>query len=607
MDTDTTPHHTEPHLPAEAAPHLPSFPMPDLIPAEVAFETIGYFTPSSKAIKGITTKETTVLDTVRPDGTRLTLKICIVASGKYGLPMTSDLDYYRAFLKILDDTLAREGHITEPISLPTKTLLRYAGKAAGTAARREAKDWIRRSHATVIEGFFYLAEKGDYVEIGEEPLFPRYRLRGQQLDTGEVADSNYVWLASWFRSNYLHHHLRPIDLALHQRLRKPLSKSLLPLLEIGWYAAEGQPYTKSYHDLCHAFLLKEHRYLAHITRQLDPAHQELAQERVLAHWTYRHATKGRDWLITYYPGEKFAEDQHARATRRQLATHLAHRAQPRTAAPHTRRDRVPPLLAEILAVCGDRQNQPAYQKVLREYPEGLLWMALAETRHAAREARITKNKGAYFMDTVQQLARLRAADPETSQAETLPGEETVTATSTAAPARDDPPATPAAVARVQPRAATAAQEAAAAAAQEQRELAHAREQTQARLTQVLEALSVEQRQALEERAQALVSLPETAVGYGFMLRWAREELLLQEQLGFDRWPQLVAQVCARGAAADGDEVLEACRLEAILDDVLVVSVPTAAAKAQCTARYLSRLEDLASTPAQRMRIRVLVR
>ena len=130
---------------------------------------------------------------------------------------------------------------------------------------------------------------------------------------------------------------------------------------------------------------------------------------------------------------------------------------------------------------------------------------------------------------------------------------------------------------------------------------------QARLTQGLEALSVEQRQALEERAQALVSLPETAVGYGFMLRWAREELLLQEQLGFDRWPQLVAQVRAREAAADGNEVLEACRLEAILDAVLVVSVPTAAAKAQLTARYLSRLEDLASTLAQRTRIRVLVR
>ena len=92
-----------------------------------------------------------------------------------------------------------------------------------------------------------------------------------------------------------------------------------------------------------------------------------------------------------------------------------------------------------------------------------------------------------------------------------------------------------------------------------------------------------------------------------MLRWTREELLLQEQLGFDRWPQLVAQVRAREAAADGHELLEACRLEAILDDVLVVSVPTAQDKARLTAHYLGMLEELASTPPPRTRIQVLLR
>jgi len=71
MDTEITPHPNTPDRPAEAAPPLPSFPMPDLIPAEVAFENIGYFTPSSKAIKGITTKETTLTEKVRSDGTRL--------------------------------------------------------------------------------------------------------------------------------------------------------------------------------------------------------------------------------------------------------------------------------------------------------------------------------------------------------------------------------------------------------------------------------------------------------------------------------------------------------------------------------------------------------
>jgi len=69
----------------------------------------------------------------------------------------------------------------------------------------------------------------------------------------------------------------------------------------------------------------------------------------------------------------------------------------------------------------------------------------------------------------------------------------------------------------------------------------------------------------------------------------------------------VAQVHARGGVQADDDVLEACRLEAILDDVLVVSVPTAPDKRWLTEHYLAVLEELASTPPQRMRIQVLVR
>ena len=188
------------------------------------------------------------------------------------------------------------------------------------------------------------------------------------------------------------------------------------------------------------------------------------------------------------------------------------------------------------------------------------------------------------METVKQLARLRAAGDAPPQAETPLGEETVTATGTALPAR----------------------EAAQAAAQEQRALDAARQHTQARVDAVLAALAPAPRQALEERAKALVPLRETDFGYYVTLRFTREDLILQEQLGFDRWPQLVAQVRARGAA-DGDAVLEACRLEAILDDELVVSVPTAQDKARFTEYYLGVLEELASTPPPRTRIQVLLR
>ena len=59
---------------------------------------------------------------------------------------------------------------------------------------------------------------------------------------------------------------------------------------------------------------------------------------------------------------------------------------------------------EILAVYGDAEKQAAYRKVIREHPEGLLWMAISETRQAGRERRITKTRGAYFMGMVRDLA-----------------------------------------------------------------------------------------------------------------------------------------------------------------------------------------------------------
>ena len=377
------------------------------IPAEVSFENIGYFTPSSKRIKGITTKEKVVAERTNPDGTAAVLTVQIIGTGKYGLPTTSDLDYYRALLKILDEITDQTGQIPEPISLPTKKLIRYAGKQANARAFQEIKDWIRRCHFTGIQGFFYKAEKGDYVEIGNEPLFPKYLIRGQKMDNGQTAETNYVWLASWFRSNYLHHHLRPIDLAFHIRLRKPIAKSLYPLLELGWYASDGAPYAKSYSSLCQEFLLKECRYISHIKQQLDPSHGELQREHFLAQWEYRKAANGQDWIISYYPGVKFFEDQKAREARRQFAEQLANRAR---LLPYTQLDlldRTYPLLADILTVCGDAENKAAYQKIVREYPESLLRMALSETRQAHLEGRIRKNKGAFFMETVKQLARLR--------------------------------------------------------------------------------------------------------------------------------------------------------------------------------------------------------
>ena len=95
----------------------------------------GYFTPSSNRIKHIYTKEKKIREYVDEQGTKRTVKIEVSANHELGLPITSDLDYYRAFLKICDEIVDREGRFQLPIAVPTSTLIRYAGK------KENAKEW----------------------------------------------------------------------------------------------------------------------------------------------------------------------------------------------------------------------------------------------------------------------------------------------------------------------------------------------------------------------------------------------------------------------------------------------------------------------------------
>jgi hypothetical protein len=366
------------------------------IPAEVFLETLGFFTPSSKRIRGIYTKEKIVGMRVVADGTTRTITTKISANHALGLPITADLDYYRAFLKILADTLEHEERLRLPLAVPTRQLLRYAEKVDGLHSRREVRTFFKKMTLTGIEGGVYQAKRRDFIEGFVTTVFRQVVVRGETLRQGQVADTNYVWPAPWFLANYLRGHVRQVDLAFHNRLRKPIAKALYPLLATGWYASGGRPYEKRYGALCAEFLLRQERYLSKIQEKLDPAHVELQREGFLRHWSYRQAADAQEWVIIYWPGETFVHHQEARAARQQRTALLA-------VAPLSVPTAQRALLEEVLQVCGDRQNAAAYRKALRDHPEALLRMVLAETRQAVNERRIGKSRGAFFFDTLHRL------------------------------------------------------------------------------------------------------------------------------------------------------------------------------------------------------------
>jgi len=101
----------------------------------------------------------------------------------------------------------------------------------------------------MIEGEIYRAKTKGFRRFGG-PLFSQHILVGERMRGGKVADMNLVWPAPWFLSNFYYRYVRPIDLLFHQRLRKPIAKTLYPILDTGWYAADGREYAKRYEDLC---------------------------------------------------------------------------------------------------------------------------------------------------------------------------------------------------------------------------------------------------------------------------------------------------------------------------------------------------------------------
>jgi hypothetical protein len=286
--------------------------------------------------------------------------------------------------------------------------MRYAGKKESAKERKEVRQWFRRMTLTGMGGAVYQAKKRDFTHGFVGTVFSQVAITGETMRNGKTADTNYVWLAPWFLSNYYYRYTRPLDFAFYRQLRKPIAKSLYPLLENGWYAAQGKPYTKNYSALCNEFLLQRFTHISRIRQQLDPSHKELQKLELLESWEYRKAANGADYVIIYYPGKKFFRDAQEKDARRTMAGRIKngkHEELPPTPA---LMDEKSVLLADILTTCGDHQNEPAYRKIVKQYSEPLIRTALSETNQAHLEGRIIKTRGAYFHDTIKRLAGYRA-------------------------------------------------------------------------------------------------------------------------------------------------------------------------------------------------------
>ncbi len=295
----------------------------DYVAAEQNLETIGYFSAryARRALDEKQKSKVVVLSDSR--------RIEIVPSMKYGFPNAEDLDFYRAFLKICDEkaqlvkveaggeTILRP-RLPSPIGFSSRELIAKAGRTKNGRGHGAVRSWIERLNSTTIHGELFDASERKYdVRIGLEPLFRKYVHVGRPMPDGEIASLNFVWLADWFVENYFYLYSRPVDLKFHHRLTRSISKSLYPLLDNGWFAASGHPYTKRYTDLCTLLDIQAYQQLSRVQQQLDPSNEELQREKFIASYDYPADAEGH-WTgtVRWWPGPKWIYDQEQRKRRK---------------------------------------------------------------------------------------------------------------------------------------------------------------------------------------------------------------------------------------------------------------------------------------------------
>lgn len=270
-------------VPAAATSQAPATPFFLKIEKNVA--SLGFFTPSSKRIKG-TRKKTITFDRVI-EGQRIKARATILPSAEYGLPITADQDKFFALQKIITELRSRLGEVKNPIGFSSAELLRILGKRV-TAGKNydDIIEWLKRMTLTGIfsEGTVYFAGKKVWA-TDTFHVFERAISFGSEMPDGHCAEKNYVWLSEWQLENINNDHLVPVDLETYRRLRNHIAKTLVPLLRIWLEGSRGAGVLeKSYAELCEILNITRYRYLSKIHEKLAPSLNELTSAGYLSGW-----------------------------------------------------------------------------------------------------------------------------------------------------------------------------------------------------------------------------------------------------------------------------------------------------------------------------------
>jgi len=131
---------------------------------------------------------------------------------------------------------------------------------------------------------------------------------GEQLPDGEIADTNYLFLGSWYLQNINARYVRPLDFTFYKKLKGNIASRLYEFLGVKFYGLPaGEFIHYKYSTLCQLLPITRQKYLSRAKQGLNPAHEELRRKGFLADYRWSKG-KGNDWHVLYWPGWKAREE-----------------------------------------------------------------------------------------------------------------------------------------------------------------------------------------------------------------------------------------------------------------------------------------------------------
>jgi len=280
----------------------------NLIGAERNLELIGFFSPTSTR-KGRPKTTKTLEKEDNYNGHRRKRVVSIIPSVDYGRPITTDLDIYRAFFKILKDIYFRNGKIENPVIFKDEDLIKAMGKSRHGRLSSDIDDWLLRMKLTGILSEEWIFDKKNKRYLKRVvSVFDKVIAYGESLENGKKSDFNFVWLADWFLGNLNEGYVFLIDHEIHKNLRHDIAKCLYGMLWWGFYSIKktgGEFYWKDYSELCKFLDITEYKFKSRIVEKLSPANEELLRNRVISNWTVEKKSSGNNFNIKWWPGEAF--------------------------------------------------------------------------------------------------------------------------------------------------------------------------------------------------------------------------------------------------------------------------------------------------------------